>query len=57
LHDLPRDPPHLKALIERALAWIESLTPEQREEHFAAQKKSWVAAEMAFGDEGTRVVR
>lgn len=46
--------PDLNELIERAKARLAGLTPEEREGHFAAQRKAWVAAEMAFGDEGTR---
>lgn len=38
-------------------AWYDAHSPEEIAAHFEAQKKSWVAAEMAFGDEGTRVVR
>jgi hypothetical protein len=50
------DPTELQAAFARAKAWLDGLTPEEREAHFDAQKKSWVKAEMAFGDEGTRVV-
>lgn len=47
----------LNDLLTRAVALVKSWTPEQREAHFAAQKKAWVKAEMEFGDEGTRIVR
>lgn len=36
-------------------AWYARHTPEEIEAHFEAQKKAWVEAEMAFGDEGTRL--
>ena len=42
---------------DRVAAWYASHTPEEIEAHFEAQKKAWVKAEMAFGDEGTREVR
>lgn len=48
--------PSLDDLLRKAVETMNSWTPEQREAHFEAQKKAWVAAEMAFGDEGTRVV-
>lgn len=48
--------PSLNELLRQAVETMKSWTPEQREAHFEAQKKAWVAAEMAFGDEGTRVV-
>ncbi|EKY30602.1 hypothetical protein HMPREF0185_00181, partial [Brevundimonas diminuta 470-4] len=48
--------PSLNDLLRQAVETMKSWTPEQREAHFEAQKKAWVAAEMAFGDEGTRVV-
>lgn len=48
--------PSLSDLLRQAVDTMKSWTPEQREAHFEAQKKAWVAAEMAFGDEGTRVV-
>lgn len=46
----------LDDLLRKAVETMKSWTPEQREAHFEAQKKAWVAAEMAFGDEGTRVL-
>ena len=48
--------PSLDDLLRQAVETMKSWTPEQREAHFEAQKKAWVAAEIAFGDEGTRVV-
>ena len=48
--------PSLDELLRQAVETMKSWTPEQREAHFEAQKKAWVAAEMAFGDEGTRVI-
>lgn len=48
--------PSLDDLLRQAVETMKSWTPEQREAHFEAQKKAWVAAEMAFGDEGTRVI-
>lgn len=48
--------PLLDDLLRQAVETMKSWTPEQREAHFEAQKKAWLAAEMAFGDEGTRVV-
>jgi len=47
----------LNDLLRRAVDTMKSWTPEQREAHFEAQKKAWVAAEMAWGDEGTRVIQ
>lgn len=44
----------LMARVEGAKAWLASLTPEEREAHFTAQRKAWVAAEIACRDEGTR---
>lgn len=52
----PKTDESLIRLLERAVALVASWTPEQREAHFAEQKRAWVAAEMATGDEGTRVI-
>jgi len=50
-----RDPVALSEAFERAWLWLASLSPEEREAHFEMQRKAWVKAEMAIGDEGTRV--
>jgi hypothetical protein len=50
------DPPHLAALIERAKAWLASLTPEEREAHYRAQAGGWAEAEMAWNEDATVVV-
>lgn len=46
----------LNELIEKAKQRVASMTPAERAAHFEAQRKAWVAAEMSFGDEGTRAV-
>ena len=47
--------PSLGDLLEQASEMMAKWTPEERAAHFEAQKKAIVAAEMAFGDEGTRI--
>ena len=37
-----KDRPELTALIAKARAAFDALTPEQKREHRAAQQKSWV---------------
>lgn len=54
MSDGPFDNEELNAAFKRANDWFNSLTPEQQAEHRAAQRKAWVEAEMAIGDEGTR---
>ena len=43
--------PELDRLIAWSKAHVEAMTPEEREEMFAAQAASWVRAEMAFGSD------
>lgn len=38
--------PELQALVDKACAWFDRLTPEQKREHCRAQRKSWVIGEM-----------
>lgn len=38
--------PELLRQLERARGWLAGLTPEQREEHFAQQRRKTVKAEM-----------
>lgn len=45
----------VEALLKRAVAAFNAMSPEDQAAHMEAQRKSWIAAEMAFGDEGTRV--
>lgn len=37
--------PELLSMITKAAAWFEALSPEQKREHRAAQRKSWVIGE------------
>lgn len=46
----------LNDLLARAVEHVKAMTPEEREAMHEQQKKAWVAAEMAIGDEGTRIV-
>jgi len=46
----------LDDLLARTVEHVKAMTPEEREAMHDRQKKAWVAAEMAIGDEGTRVV-
>lgn len=46
----------LNDLLAKAVEHVKAMTPEEREAMHERQKKAWVAAEMAIGDEGTRVV-
>ena len=48
--------PSMDDLLKQASEMMAKWTPEERAAHFDAQKKAIVAAEMAFGDEGTRAV-
>lgn len=41
-------------LVQAAVEALRAMTPEERREHFEAQKRSWVRAAMEMGDEGTR---
>ncbi len=43
-----KDRPELDALIAEAKRKLAAMTPEEREAHFDAQKKSWVKAEMSW---------
>jgi hypothetical protein len=45
----------LNVLLDRAVAAFKALPPEEQRRQFDEQKKNWVAAEMAWGDEGTRL--
>lgn len=38
--------PDLTALLQRAVAAFNAMTPEQQREHMQAQRKSWVVGEM-----------
>ena len=40
--------PELTALLERAVAAFDALTPEQKREHRDAQRRSWVQGELMF---------
>lgn len=40
--------PALEAAIKRAREWLDSLTPEERAEHFRCQRESWVRAELSW---------
>lgn len=46
-------PPHpkLDELIKRAAAVLDAMTPEQRREHWAAQRRSWVIGELMLQHE------
>lgn len=46
----------LNDLLAKAVEHVKAMTPEEREAMHEQQKKAWVAAEMAIGDEETRVV-
>ena len=48
--------PELLAALERAKAWMDSLTPEEREAHFAEQRRAWVESEMKWDEDATVVV-
>jgi hypothetical protein len=48
--------PELDELLAQARTYWDSLSPEEQRAQLDAQAKAWVKAEMAFGDEGTRVV-
>ena len=45
----------LNVLLDRAVAAFKALPPEEQRRQFDEQKKNWVAAEMAWGDGGTRL--
>ena len=49
--------PALLAALERAKAWLASLTPEQREAHFAEQRRRYVLSEMQWNEDATVTVR
>ncbi len=41
-----KDSPELSEALNKALDWFEGLTPEQKRQHLAEQRKSWVIGEM-----------
>ena len=41
-----KDRPELTAAIQRAVEAFDAMPPEQKREHRAAQRKSWVVGEM-----------
>lgn len=52
-----RDNAELDRLLAIAKAKWDAMTPVEREAMLKAQRDNYVKAEMAFGDEGTRVVK
>ena len=49
--------PELLAALKRSREWLVSLTPEQREAHFAEQRRRYVLSEMQWNEDATVQVR
>lgn len=46
--------PELLRLLRQAVEYVKGLSPEANADMVRQRGESWVRAEMAFGDEGTR---
>jgi hypothetical protein len=43
--------PYILALVEKSIAAVKAMSPENREAMYAAQRRSWVRGEMAMGSD------